>query len=580
MSSVHNSLSISTSSSPDRQSPVSHKRSSQREQDIESLAQTTQACTLQLVSSKSLIDDERVISVEPESLPKIPVEILEEVFQPVQSAPIETLCIIPKLEFGASLATYLKSKWPASSYPDVTTLDLSILLSSSDYEGNIHYLQKKFPNITELKLPYYIGNIHLLSTYWPSIKSLSFKRPLECLLDSPPVENPLTDDDLNSLKRFKNLKSLSLEKRYEISKMGWSYIADLKNLECLELYIPTSLYENLSFLVPSLINFKCLKLTLYNAKDDHLLSLEKLQNLEYLSLDGYNISDQGLKRLLPHLVKLKHLDLPYSGAVLQDISSIACLTKLEHLNLRNCHSNLMSQDFLSKLTNLRSLNLSGYSYFDYQHLTQLKSLKHLRQLDLMGCSVSNNALEFIANHLSHLEHLTLCVDEISDKDLIFLSKLKKLEYVKLRIFSVSSDRALDSFTFLYHLKRCEWDLSDCFVTNNGLEFIAKHLSHLEHLILYDHKISDENLIFLSYLKKLEHLELRNCSQITDHGLASLTPLHDLKRLVLRNCHGISLNGLSILNPSLIVDVGCSSYEPVCYSVKRLRDKYGFIRNAP
>ena len=151
---------------------------------------------------------------------------------------------------------------------------------------------------------------------------------------------------------------------------------------------------------------------------------------------------------------------------------------------------------ISKLTNLKSLDLSGCKPITGAGLAHLKKLTQLERLNLSHCRGFGDASLEHLSELTQLERLNLLgCDRITDAGLAHLKKLTQLERLDLAICFQIGDAGLKDLSELTNLKSL--DLSGCYLITNA------------------------GLVHLKKLTQLERLNLRGCHQITDAGYKDL-----------------------------------------------------------
>lgn len=145
-----------------------------------------------------------------------------------------------------------------------------------------------------------------------------------------------------------------------------------------------------------------------------------------------------------------------------------------------------------KLTNLRVLQFMHYERIHVLQLyTALSNLTQLSELYLSNNrSVNDETLKCISQSCSHLEKLSLCNCDITDRGLIWISQLNRLSYLDLD----SCDR----------------------ITDTGVKTLV-NFHYLEVLRLVRcTKITDDSMIqFANCCLNLKELNLHYCHNITD-----------------------------------------------------------------
>lgn len=180
------------------------------------------------------------------------------------------------------------------------------------------------------------------------------------------------------------------------------------------------------------------------------------------------------------------------------------------MNLSYCKFKDYELAYLSTLSNLTDLNLRSVADVFCEHLP--KSLKYLNLHDSLNY---NGQLEFISR-LQNLKHLDLSdCRELNDAGLEYLSALMNLKGLDLHWSGSFTHRGLQ-----YLPKKIEiLNLGAC--TNIGDEGL-KHLSQLTHLTslnLYGCNITDAGLKTLP--SSLKEVNLFDCYNITVKGIVEL-----------------------------------------------------------
>jgi hypothetical protein len=139
-------------------------------------------------------------------------------------------------------------------------------------------------------------------------------------------------------------------------------------------------------------------------KDEHLVHLLPLAQLDYLAIVTPTVTDAGL-------------------------ANIANLTKLDTLFLSDSGLSRDGMPHLSQLTSLERLYLDR-TKIDDQSLSHLKNLGKLTELSLRGTSVSDNGLA-ILRHFPSLKTLDLADTNVTDAGLAVVAQCPALESLVL-----------------------------------------------------------------------------------------------------------------------------------------------------
>jgi Leucine-rich repeat (LRR) protein/NADH:ubiquinone oxidoreductase subunit C len=201
-----------------------------------------------------------------------------------------------------------------------------------------------------------------------------------------------------------------------------------------------------------------------------------------------------------------HLNL--SGCIDQEIKTktLQALTNnktLTHLNLSKCH--LIDSDLkgISKLTNLKSLDLSSNEITD-DGAKHISKLTNLEKLNLAYNRIMDNGVGHIST-LTNLEKLNLAYNNIGPAGANSLLKLTKLK--NLSLSSKSNSIGMNGAKYLSQLTNLKrLDLCHNNIGTAGAKYISK-LINLKDLSLHSNQIDDEGAEYISKLTKLERLIL-------------------------------------------------------------------------
>uniref|UniRef100_M4DZ04 Disease resistance R13L4/SHOC-2-like LRR domain-containing protein n=1 Tax=Brassica campestris TaxID=3711 RepID=M4DZ04_BRACM len=262
----------------------------------------------------------------------------------------------------------------------------------------------------------------------------------------------------SSLFRLHHLRYLSLRHNKFISSSIPSEFGNLNRLEVLSLknngfvgQVPSS-FNNLSLL--SVLRLSRNKLT------GSFSLVRNLTKLSYLALSHNQLSGTLPSSLLT-MPSLKYLNLhgnDLTGSIEFDNSSTTF--SLQHMNLGNNHFEGKIIEPISKLINLKHLDLSFLNTSSPFDLRLFSSLKSLLYLDLSGNSISPASLDTnLYNIPTNLEVLFLSVCGITK----FPNILKILE--NLEVIDMSNNRIKGKVPkWLWNLPR----LTTVFVPNNSI----------------------------------------------------------------------------------------------------------------
>lgn len=248
---------------------------------------------------------------------------------------------------------------------------------------------------------------------------------------------------------------------------------------------------------------------------------------EELILERYSLLS------LPHsITRLTHLKtLNISRNEIKDISFLAELKQLESLDLRG--NQIQSFSFLVEFKQLQFLGLSVNKVEDLSYIFELPELK---SLGLVINQIQN--LSFLSN-LKQLKSLDLSNNQ--SQDYSFLTELKQLTSLRL------SNNQIRDISFLAELKQLQFlDLSENQIQD--ISYLAE-LKQLKTLDLSSNQIQD--ISALAKLKQLIHLDLSR-NQIKE--ISSLQTLRNLKNLILNDNHIEDITTLKGLNNLEVINL--------------------------
>lgn len=377
---------------------------------------------------------------------------------------------------------------------------------------------------------------------------------------------------------------------------GWSHASSLAELKAL----PDS----------------TLHLRLYDADDNMLSELKRLEGLQSLSLSG-SYGNAGIRKL-ESLKQLRDLQLDCANLGNVALSSIGLLRELEWLGLEQCsdisNSGLEALAGLNKLSwliihgekfgdgmptsnsgitdaGLRSLagmkamkrlDISGCSKLQGRGFADcLPKMKLLEALDLMSCEkLGDDALGALNKHPT-LKTLTLSeLPELGDKGVAILDSLKSLETLSIQSCGITQACLAD----LAKCKKLETLIfkGKSVIGAEGLAALAvsKSLKTLE-IEVWSYsmqmppgmgaeeetddgpRFDDDCLKLIGKFRALEQLHLTSMDDITNAGLQHLKGLK-LISVGLVRCNGIDDDGLAALakiKGLRRLRLGCVSFGP-------------------
>lgn len=348
----------------------------------------------------------------------------------------------------------------------------------------------------------------------------------ELLLPGPSF-NPGAGSTLDANEELEALAGLTkLEKLYfslhfltniNVRDKGLERLKNLQNLRELRL-------AQTNVKGPSLAYFPRLRdldLSETPFRDDGMVYLKGLTQLQRLSLRDTLVTDEGVKQLagLKELVSLDLYGLKLTGTGVQ---SLAGLTKLRRLNLLGAQLSDDGLDAVLGMNDLEELNLYR-SGITNAGLDKFKKLKHLAALDVRYSRVTRSGVDSLVAALPNCK-----VD--------FLDNAPRGGDPRLGKSKPTGQGEAEITAWVRSMggkaRVGEIDLANTPVTDAQLELLGG-FPGLVRLDLGTTQISDAGLAWVGKLKGLQKLNLANTT-IADGALAQLSGLSKLRHLRLDN----------------------------------------------
>ena len=277
------------------------------------------------------------------------------------------------------------------------------------------------------------------------------------------------------------------------------------------------------------------KLQIYNCRilnDEMVSQLFGLKEVRTLALTNTVINDAAVETIVKAFPNLIDLDLSsntnMSGSVLKVISE---LSSLQRLTLIQNRFNELNTRRLSKLQDLRSLDLRGNMEAGDMTLDVVAKLPKLTALKHRSTAVSDYGMEYLSHNVA-LENLLIQDFAITNQSGAYLAKLQKLtqlEIFRCQGFGTEGVLALKRLNLQRLTLR---DLPN--VADQALEVLTE-LPKLRRLYLHElSALSDHGLKNLSALQSLELLDIWSIPQMTDATIDVIAVLPNLKELSLRS----------------------------------------------
>jgi Leucine-rich repeat (LRR) protein len=265
--------------------------------------------------------------------------------------------------------------------------------------------------------------------------------------------------------------------------------------------------------------------------DEMVGQLTGLKNLDTLALTNSAITDAGVEKIVQSFPNLVELDLSsntnMTGAAMKLIASLG---KLERLTLLQNRFNDLNTRRLSKMPELRAIDLRGNMEAGDMTLEVVGKLPNLTALKHRSTAVTDAGLEGLAESKT-LESLLMqdfVITNASGPHLAKLSKLSSLEVFRCQGIGTDGVLALAGLPLTRLTLR---DLPD--VGDPALAVVAK-LPRLKRLYLHElASLGDEGLRQLAAAKDLEVLDIWSLPKMTDASVAVIAALPNLKELSIR-----------------------------------------------
>jgi len=277
------------------------------------------------------------------------------------------------------------------------------------------------------------------------------------------------------------------------------------------------------------------KLQIFNCRtlnSEMVAKLSGLKELTTLAITNTVIDDAAVDTIVKSFPKLTVLDLSsnanMSGQVLKAISE---LKNLQQLILVQNRFNELGTRRLSKLQDLRVLDLRGNMEAGDMTLEVVAALPKLKALKHRSTAVSDYGMELLSRNGS-IENLLIqdfAITGQSGQHLAKLQKLSQLEIFRCQGFGSEGVLALKGL----NLQRLT--LRDLPTIDDSALEVLKELPKLKKFYLHEISgVSDTGLKNLKSVKALELLDIWSIPQMTDATLDVIASLPNLKELSIRS----------------------------------------------
>lgn len=445
-----------------------------------------------------------------------------------------------------AISSYLKSNLeidPAITFTPISTTKIETLECKTS--AVFHYRsEKEFENFIKEN-----PSLDMLTIiYWPPNKYTGEKFNLSAVTELKHLKNLLITNNSSIYEHApEQLKEQVLQELFTLPSLP-----QLESLGIINI-IPNDQDEKLSVTLMEHVALQCPNLKGLNVYDivhfrqyNRLLpGIEKLQNLEELSLPhniftDFNQTNFDKLRLLPHL---RVLNIPFTciaadqrDLLMDQIFSIPSLevVDLSLFNFRDYYTLNFSQ-LDHSYPNIKSLNLSKNTInnLDAAHL-----FPHLAQLNLSNCNLTQMQCQDLAK-FTQLKELSLanCTVKQENKEQLSWIVMPNLKHLNLSQFSA---HGFDISHLAPNL--IELNLSQTNITSGDIKNLTP-LNQLEKLNISQSKISETSIKFISNLKNMRSLDMSQ----TILKQADFTPLAQLQQLKEINLDQTTLSVQSFLS---------------------------------
>lgn len=321
------------------------------------------------------------------------------------------------------------------------------------------------------------------------------------------------------------------------------------------------------------------KLQIYNCRSlnsEMAAQISGLKELKSLALTNTVIDDAAVDMIVKSFPNLVDLDLSsnanMSGQILKPIST---LKNLQNLTLVQNRLNEIGTRKLSKLQDLRSLDLRGNTQAGDMTLEILSGLPKLKALKHRSTVVSDYGMEQLSKSTS-IENMLIqdfAITNASGKHLAKLKALSQLEIFRCQGFG--SQGVLD----LKGLNLQRLTLRDLPTIDDSALDLLKDLPKLKKLFLHELSgLTDVGLKNLEAAPSIELLDIWSVPKMTDESIDVIAKLPNLKELTVRSTAVTDRSIEKLLQiPTLQTLVFKENGAVTEAGLKRLSDKKGWTK---
>lgn len=288
------------------------------------------------------------------------------------------------------------------------------------------------------------------------------------------------------------------------------------------------------------------KLQIFNCRtlnDEMAAKLSGLKKLTSLAITNSVINDVTVEMIVKSFPNLTELDLSSNTNMTNGVVKIISeLGKLQRLSLLQNQVNDIGAQRLSKLHELRSIDLRGNMEAGDMALDVVADLPRLTAFKHRSTAVTDSGLEHLSRNQT-LESLLMQDFNITDQSgpyLAKMGKLSQLEVFRCQGFGTEGVLALKGMGLTRLTLR---DLPN--IDDRAME-VFDDLPKLRRLYLHElSSVGDAGLKHLAALKSLEVLDIWTVPQMTDATVDVIATLPHLKDLTIRTT-GVTDNSIDKL----------------------------------
>ncbi|MBC8349829.1 MAG: hypothetical protein O3A82_04940 [Verrucomicrobia bacterium] len=253
------------------------------------------------------------------------------------------------------------------------------------------------------------------------------------------------------------------------------------------------------------------------------------------------VNDAWLEKWLTKVLTLKSLSLANCEVTDAGMASLGNLTELESLNLTLTTVTDEGFKHFGALTNLHTLGLAS-SKCAGEGFKHLKA-KNLKSVNFHFTPLNDKGLEAICK-VGVTDRFWFAHSHFTDEGARHLSKLTKLD--SLGIGSTDKGSSGKSVAYLAKLPLRNLSLLDRQADSVGLAHATRIKTLLKLDLGHAPSISDQDLMLVAAMPKLEEFLLGGASKVTEAGIASLGKSKSLRKLTLRNLRNVNRDSIDRL----------------------------------